>query len=384
MKMNKFFMLGLAGLAFAACSNDEDALENSTFEGNGVVTVKIEAPALTKAAGVATTGANGSPVSVEGTITVTLTGLDGEGSLYNQSISISADELDNQTELKFWNIATPQKLTASINDGKASYVSEDLSGLQVAAANIPAYGETTTFNKRGGSGDSPSFDEDGNLVDTEAGADADDEGKVYQMYDATVTMAIPVARLEVGGIYHEVHAEGDDCIYTKLTLNGAYMDGYCTGGSTYTNGAFPNSTATAGDYSFDGIHGTGAQSALRDVIDPAIDFLTTTSASPAGTYTYNFYANGVNPIFKLYFAEAEGTDVIEPRYAMITRYYTQNEEGEKVETVFENGKIYRILKAELTDENIIGDEGGNTLYGVEVTVVEATWTIVDIQADWAE
>lgn len=384
MKMNKFLMLGIAGLAFAACSNEEDTLENSIFEGNGVVTVKIEAPALTKAAGVATPGADGASVSVDGTITVTLTGLNGDGGNYNESISISAADLDNQTELKFWNIATPQKLTATINNGVANYTNVDLSTLQVAAADIPAYGETSSFTLRGGTGDSPSFDENNELVDTEAGADSDDKGKVYQMYDATVTMAIPVARLEVGGIYHEVHAENDDCMYTKLTLNGAYMDGYCTGGSVYTINAFPNSTSLAGDYSFDGTHGKGTQSALCDAIVPAIDFLKTTSASPAGTYTYNFYANGTNPIFKLYFAEAEGTNVIEPRYAMITKYYTENEEGEKVDVTFENGKIYRILSAELKDENIIGDEGGNTLYGVEVKVVEATWTIVDIKADWAE
>lgn len=53
-------------------------------------------------------------------------------------------------------------------------------------------------------------------------------------------------------------------------------------------------------------------------------------------------------------------------------------------TKFEPGHIYRITSAKLTDENIIGDEGGNTLYGVEVTVVEAEWTVETIDADWAK
>ena len=34
MKVNKFLMLGIAGLAFAACSNEEEFGTNQTFEGN--------------------------------------------------------------------------------------------------------------------------------------------------------------------------------------------------------------------------------------------------------------------------------------------------------------------------------------------------------------
>ena len=52
--------------------------------------------------------------------------------------------------------------------------------------------------------------------------------------------------------------------------------------------------------------------------------------------------------------------------------------------VLEAGKVYRIIGAVLDDENIIGDEGGNTQFGVNVVVEEAVWTVVDIQADWAE
>ncbi len=38
----------------------------------------------------------------------------------------------------------------------------------------------------------------------------------------------------------------------------------------------------------------------------------------------------------------------------------------------------------MKDSNIIGDETGNTLIGVEVTVVEAKWDVKTIEADWAE
>ena len=41
MKLNKFFMLGLAGLAFAACSN-EDEVGNDLSQNSKTITVKIE------------------------------------------------------------------------------------------------------------------------------------------------------------------------------------------------------------------------------------------------------------------------------------------------------------------------------------------------------
>lgn len=39
----------------------------------------------------------------------------------------------------------------------------------------------------------------------------------------------------------------------------------------------------------------------------------------------------------------------------------------------------------LKDSNIIGDEEGNALYGVDVTVTEAQWTVVDMTASgWSK
>ena len=52
--------------------------------------------------------------------------------------------------------------------------------------------------------------------------------------------------------------------------------------------------------------------------------------------------------------------------------------------VLKNGHIYQITSATLLDKNIIGDESGNTTYGVEVTVKEAKWTIVPTTGEWAE
>ena len=301
MKLNKFFMLGLAGLAFAACSNEEE-VENQFPEGKGAVSVRIVTPTLnTRNAGVATSGDDGASVSLKGDLTVTLTGSNG----YNETITIDANEIDQSTVLKFWNVETPQKLTVSINNGAYSYTDVDLSTLQVAAADAPAYGETTTFSKSSATtGQKPDHNEDNDVKEdgTEQGADEDgaDDNTVYQMYEATVTMHIPLARLEVSNIKHTEHSD-DNCIFTSLIANGAYLDGYTTIGGTYSESGF-KAGGSAGDFSFDGVSGSGSQSALRDVIgtgDSGVSFMG--GETLAGPFTYNFYANGTNPIFKIYF-----------------------------------------------------------------------------------
>lgn len=385
MKMNKFFMLGLAGLAFAACNNEEE-VSNQLPEGKAAVSVKIVTPTLnTRNAGAATSGDDGSTVSLTGDLTVTLTGSNG----YEETITIDANAIDQNTSLTFWNVEKPEKLTVSINGGVADYTAVKLSDLQMAAAEAPAYGEigASDFTLTTETG-TPDLDEDNDAKEngTEQGADKKDANSIYQLYEATVTMRIPLARLEVSNITHVTHTGTDDdiCMFTNLIANGAYLDGYTAQGGTYEATGFTLG-GTADDYSFDGIHGTGEQSDLRDVIgteEQGQSFMT--GATLTGSFTYNFYANGTNPQFKLYFGTAEGTNVISPRYAMITKYKKWNAETSQYDDVtFENGKIYRITEAVLSDENIIGDEGGNTLYGVVVTVTEATWSIVDIKADWA-
>ncbi len=398
MKLTKSLFLAFAGLGLFACSN-EDVADNggAQFKGNGAVAVKIVSPdLLTRNAGGATTGDANTSVAITGDLTITLTGktLDAEGNptvKYEQSITINAEQLksasegENATILKFWNIAVPEKLTASINGGVADYsINKKLIDLQVAAANVPAYGETTSFTKSSDTeGQSPNLDEDNDTkkgTGTEQGAGEGDDSKVYEMYEASVTMAIPVARLEVGNITHVAHKGTDDdqCIFTALKADGAYLDGYTLKGAKYHGTSFPKSEGTAEDFSFDGVHGTGAKSGLIDEFEEAKSFMS--GETLAGPFTYNFYANGTNPVFKLYFGTAEGTNIIEPRYAMVTKY----KDADGHEVTFQNGHIYRILSATLYDKNIIGDEGGNTLFGVEVTVEEATWTLHTIEADWAE
>lgn len=398
MKMNKFFMLGLAGLAFAACSNEEDAVNNSFPDGTGVVSVKLINPALTRTITDPTEGTAGTTtIPITGNLTISLyeasdvTGGVPNGGATPKTITIAADDVSNTTALKFWNVTEPGLITVSINGGEKSYASTaiETTALQSAPASIPAYGETTDFTLTGDT-DSPVIANDDK---TEQGAEEGDQNKTYQLYTASVNMAIPVARLEVSGITHVTHAgEPDDvCEYTTLTIAGAYMDNLYTKGGTYseTNDKYSDATVTQ-DYCWneDGDTegkslGTGFTAVLKDAIPGEASvrsFLAGTWPAGGDAFAYNFYAGAENPVFKIYFDTSVGSTDPRPapRFAMIKKYV--DAEGEEV--IFENGKIYRITKAELADGNIIGDEGGNTLYGVVVTVTEATWSIVDIDAVW--
>lgn len=391
MKFSKSLLWAFAGLGLFACSNEEVVDNTQLPDGVGAVTINIVSPSMSRAIGDGTTATS---VPVTGNVTISLEATTGSG-----SIDLSTEELAEQSSVTFWNVKEPKKITVSMNGGKASYVGEAPTIFTSAPAGVPAYGEvgqnaitlsstTSSPGKEGG-------------ANYETGANSGDENKTYQLYTASVKLAIPVARLEVSGIQHiitgdhEVGVEDGKCAYKTLTIAGVYLDNvYATGtGVTYASGAFPCATGAPTDYSYDGTHGTGTAAILKDAATET-NFLTPNQTWPetAGkAYAYYFYgADGAGnlPIFKIYFNQSEAKDATHPlpapRYAMITSYKQTAENGGAQITKFEPGHIYRITSAKLTDENIIGDEGGNTLYGVEVTVKEAEWKVETIDAEWAK
>lgn len=390
MKMNKFFMLGLAGLAFAACSNEEE-VGNQFPEGTGAVTVKIVSPAMTKAVEDAT---DVETITVTGDVTIILDAESGK-----QTINLKAAELAAIPDAKvtFWNVTNPTKVTVSMNGGKNSYAKDEPTDFSGNPASIPAYGETSTITLTADTG-KPNLDNDndGTGNKSEQGAEDGDEDKTYQLYEASVQLAIPVARLEVSGIQHITgeHTAGTEgnCAYSELDIAGVYLDNvYATGNNVvYANGAFPCvSGIDPTDYSFAGAPdtGTGGRAILKDDAVPT-DFLTEDGIWPETGKAYCYYFFGAKdtenlPKFKIYFDKSTAKDSSKPlpapRYAMITKYLKDGAEIKE----FTPGHIYRITSAKLSDENIIGDEGGNTLYGVEVTVTEAVWTVETITAEWA-
>ncbi len=386
MKFSKSLLWAFAGLGLFACSNEEVVDNTQLPDGVGAVTINIVSPSMSRAI---VDGTTATSVPVTGEVTIKLEATTGSG-----SIKLSTEELAEQSSVTFWNVKEPKKITVSMNGGKASYADDAPTIFTSEPAGVPAYGEVGETDITLSSTTASPGDKGG--ADYETGANSGDENKTYQLYTASVKLAIPVARLEVSGIQHitDTHATGD-CAYKTLKIAGVYLDNvYATGaGVTYASGAFPCATGAPTDYSYDGTHGTGTAAILKDAAT-VTDFLTANQTWPetdGKAYAYYFYgADGADklPKFKIYFSESESQDATSPlpapRYAMITSYKQTSENGGGQITKFEPGHIYRITSAKLTDENIIGDEGGNTLYGVEVTVEEAEWTVETIDADWAK
>lgn len=386
MKFSKSLLWAFAGLGLFACSNEEVVDNTQLPDGVGAVTINIVSPSMSRAI---VDGTTATSVPVTGEVTIKLEATTGSG-----SIKLSTEELAEQSSVTFWNVKEPKKITVSMNGGKASYADDAPTIFTSEPAGVPAYGEVGETDITLSSTTASPGNKGG--ADYETGANSGDENKTYQLYTASVKLAIPVARLEVSGIQHitDTHATGD-CAYKTLEIAGVYLDNvYATGaGVTYASGAFPCATGAPTDYSYDGTHGTGTAAILKDAAT-VTDFLTANQTWPetdGKAYAYYFYgADGADklPKFKIYFSESESQDATSPlpapRYAMITSYKQTSENGGGQITKFEPGHIYRITSAKLTDENIIGDEGGNTLYGVEVTVEEAEWKVETIDAEWAK
>lgn len=356
MKMNKFFMLGLAGLAFAACNNDEEMTGNN-LSGNGVVEVKIIAP-VTRTLGAATPGTAGvdqiEVVPTDGKVYVRLT-----AEIGGNTIDVAPGET-----AKFYGVKNPTKVEAWVNSGETKALGTTvITELQsIAPEDYPAYGSSDKI--------------------TLSGKTEMNNGTNYEMYESTVTMKLPVARLEVSGIKHVTHPAGDEatCKYATLTIDGIYLDKI-----SLKDGDDPV------DYRMPAVGNEGEEGyipapVLWDEITSA-SFLGggvwPAAADPAQCYYYYFYPSATQmPILKIYFANAtastEGDIISQPRYAVIKSYNGQTN------FQFEKGTIYRITDVTLADKNIIGDEEGNTLYGVDVTVEEAAWNIADLTAEWVE
>lgn len=365
MKFSKSLLWAFAGLGLFACSNEEVVPEGGSMEGNGVVEVKIVTPnSMSRTLVDATPGNNEDKVQVKGTMSIKLTAGTGTAT---QTVELDGKGTGTTT-VKFWGVQNPTKIEAWVNDGDkvgdgTSIINASAPAMQAMPEAIPAYGLSETFTLTG-------------RMET-------NEGKSYEMYTTSVAVKIPVARLEVSGIKHVTHPTSDEatCKYDELTIDGIYLDKILA-----TKGA-----TSVTDYKYPEVVGGEGVTAipapiLWDEIDG--DFLATgavwpATADPAKAYAFNFYPNAAQmPILKIYFATATASDldnpVSQPRYAVIKSY-----NGDSA-FKFEAGKIYRITDVTLSDKNIIGDEEGNNQYGVDVTVTEAQWTIVDTTAEWVE
>ena len=213
--MRNLFLL-CAGLSLFACSSDDDAIQFP--EGTGRVEVTIVPPTIARAITTPTTGDDGSTVTLTGAYTVTLE--DATGVLAPKTIEIGAVS----KSVTFENVSSPKKVTVSLNDGQSVYsTSMDATLGDKAIDQVPAYGETSSFS----------------VLSTSTDANTK---KTTTTYGASVTMAIPVARLEVGTIKLETDPVQD--AFSQLTVAGVYLDNLRSQGGKYVD--------TSYTYTYDG------------------------------------------------------------------------------------------------------------------------------------
>lgn len=348
MGMNKFFMLGLAGLAFAACNNEE--VIDTAHQNGATVTVRFVGDAITRTLETPTTGDNGQTFPVEvnsGTITLTAQAVD------EPSHQISGS-LDGSSEYTFTGVRAPESIEVVVNEGTEDNMS--LADVYNTGLAEPLYGKSSTFVQ-------------------------DSEGN----YTVTINLERRLARLQFSGLNFTTVGSS----YTSLTLDGIYLNGAVKteNGSDKAIadniGAWETVKTWTDAPVYDEINavviGTGAQTGPWPSNDQC--------------YAYNIFpASGTDNLPKLTvcFSGAAQDNVTgsEYRYARVAKYKLEGEKGnlEGIDengyiTDFKAGYIYNITGLILEDGDLgpTPDGEGVTL---TATVTVEPWTLVNATVEW--
>lgn len=390
MKITKLFVAALAGLAMVSCSSDDEM--TNQMPKNTALSVKVSSimNGGTRALGpAAAPGADGK-VFVDGVATLTvnytldnttdkeivakLTFKDGKCTAIDcqNADNVTADQ-DKKT-VNVWNVGKVNSVKVTINNGVKT-IADGTSienYVSIPAKEIPAYAEeiNPTLGKNQGA-----------FNNQHGNASAVPDYKNYYLYEVTLTPENKeFARIELSGIYHK---NGQNSKFQTLKLQDVCLDNTidAKGSSTLNN---INFGVAAIDWGF-----------YHDKFTPAADFLATNSTStlPAQaegvnqSFGYNFWA-GQMPTIRLHFVDAkekEGEAAVMPnQWAFVKEYKNAATNATMTAADFKAGVIYRIVKAELADENILPTPDNDTENAIVVTVEPAYWTVTDINAVWAE
>lgn len=356
MKLNKFFMLGLAGLAFAACSN-EDEVGNDLSQNSKTITVKIETGGYTTRAsgnGAWTNGANNqSQITVN---TVTLYLLDKDGAI------VDTKTLEKKFSDTFHGVSgTVTKIAAVANcqptaSGTwANIVAEtfDVADYQTAE-NAPVYAEAVDITYKN--------------TDTQDG---------YPMYEATLQLATKMSRIELSGNLQCTNLA--ESAYKTLTLEYVGINRANTKFTLDGTGSDPHSVTD----NLPGFPDTGTPTAFYDAVAAPAPVLSNKNTSVALGTSYGYSVCGMPELLLRFDSEpidnvTEGYIIYDPAYLKITGFKTAG--GNTV--AMEPGKIYQITDLEFTEENITTLEKDKIC--ITATVSVAPWDIVAVEPSYGE
>ena len=349
-------MLGLAGLAFAACSN-EDEVGNDLSQNSKTITVKIETGGYTTRAsgnGAWTNGANNqSQITVN---TVTLYLLDKDGDI------VDTKTLEKKFSDTFHGVSgTVTKIAAVANcqptaSGTwANIVAEtfDVADYQTAE-NAPVYAEAVDITYKN--------------TDTQDG---------YPMYEATLQLATKMSRIELSGNLQCTNLA--ESAYKTLTLEYVGINRANTKFTLDGTGSDPHSVTD----NLPGFPDTGTPTAFYDAAAAPAPVLSNKNTSVALGTSYGYSVCGMPELLLRFDSEpidnvTEGYIIYDPAYLKITGFKTAG--GNTV--AMEPGKIYQITDLEFTEENITTLEKDKIC--ITATVSVAPWDIVAVEPSYGE
>lgn len=356
MNLNKYLLIAAVSLGLFACNNDK---EENTPSGLKAVSLNVVMPDLSRAIQAPTTGNDGEAKAIAvNNIYVKLLGTD-------PVIDMTFTSLQEANAYTFFDVPTTCNGVEVIINNASAYTST-ASDETAKATDVTCYGSSTTLTPAGP-------------------ANKPGETLQYDLYETAVTVNPIVARIEAAGIQlmqtdnPTQPATAETSKYATLNFAGIFLNGYCD------QGTLANGSVTASDPKL--IESDDAATVLLAAKDLSMSDWENTPATIFGatfpaekSYAYNFFVNEDNnkPIITLAFTDAtlkNGT-CSPTRFAVVSKYNGQ--EG----FTFEAGKLYRITKLEVTDENITGDITGNTLIAVNATIVVVPWTIQDVTVEW--
>ena len=241
MKMNKYFMLGLAGLAFAACSNEEDAIVGGDADNKTMIVSIAGIGADTKAA---TPGDKWSEDTdaKDNISSLTLFFTDANGVI---KYKYDADETDKEDEwnglfgtgLKFVGLSGVTAVHAIANDAAAASlaVNGNINTLKTAYADQGLSIAKTGVVYVGSDKDITPFNPEPAQPETMPEVTVGEEGKFY--YSAEVKLKPIISRIQINSINVVTSGStefGPEKKYTlswsnfKPVLNGIYLNNIAT------------------------------------------------------------------------------------------------------------------------------------------------------------
>lgn len=356
MKLNKYFMLGLAGLAFAACSN-EDEVGNDLSQNSKTITVKIETGGYTTRASGNEAWTNGANNQSQITVnTVTLYLLDKDGAI------VDTKTLANKLSDTFHGVSgTVTKIAAVANcqpTASGTWANVVVETFDVAdyqtAENAPVYAEAVDITYKN--------------TDTQDG---------YPMYEATLQLVTKMSRIELSGNLQCTNLT--ESAYKTLTLE--YV-GINRANTKFTLKGIGSDPHTVTD-NLPGFPDTGTPTAFYDAAATPAPVLDDKNTSVALGTSYGYSVCGMPELLLRFDSEpidnvTEGYIIYDPAYLKITGFKTAD--GNVV--AMEPGKIYQITDLEFTEENITTLEKDKIC--ITATVSVAPWDIVAVEPSYGE